>query len=212
MRIPEREQAPEVRPGGTASLPAPLRSGALVLLTLHFALLGWLTLRQLPAVAWAYDANLSPFATLHRAFGPGGGGAARQVAAALAQTAPLGVLLPLAGGRLNTRWLPSFLHAVGSTALIATGLEVLETSAGRVLNVDDVLLGVVGAALLHLLVLPVTRACCRRRTAAGPTLREEPADPAEPAVLRADPETDPDSRIGRPGETRGSRIGIRADA
>ncbi|TWF99610.1 VanZ family protein [Kitasatospora viridis] len=182
----------------------------MVLLTLHFAVLSWLTLRAVPATAWAYDANLTPFATLHRAFAAGGGTAARQVLAALAQTAPFGVLLPLVGGRLYTRWLPSFLHAVGLSALIATGLEVLETSAGRVLNVDDVLIGVVGAALVHLLLVPATRAALRARAAGGTSAGG--VDVPNPPVLRADPEADPQIRVTQPGETRGSRIGIRADA
>jgi glycopeptide antibiotics resistance protein len=193
-----------------------------VLLTLHAALLGWLMLRPVPT-AWAYDANLTPFATLHRAFGAGSPTALDQVLTAIGQTAPLGILLPLAGGRLRTAWFPSFLHAIGSSALIATGLEVLETSAGRVLNVDDVLLGVIGAALAHLLVVPATRAALRRRADAA--AREDATSGAVRGGHRpgmngsfvggsfgGDPESDPEKRVAPRGETSGSWIGIRADA
>ncbi|MDH6140741.1 MULTISPECIES: VanZ family protein [Kitasatospora] len=210
VRIPEREPAPTARPEGGAqlrahprtSLPLAVRSAALLLLTLHVALLGWLMLRQVPT-AWAYDANLTPFATLHRAFSSGSSAALGQALTAVGQTAPLGVLLPLIGGRLRAAWFPSFLQAIGSSALFATGLEVLETSAGRVLNVDDVLIGVIGAALAHLLVVPATRAALRRGRAAMPS-----------RVVRfgADPETVPDTRVVPTGETPGARIGIQADA
>jgi glycopeptide antibiotics resistance protein len=178
-----------------------VRSAALVLLTLHVALLGWLLLRPVPS-AWAYDANLTPFATLHRAFSSGSSPALGQTLAAVAQTAPLGVLLPLVGGRLRTAWVLSFLHAIGCSALFATGLEVLETSTGRVLNVDDVLLGVIGAALAHLLVVPATRAVLRAR--AGRSGRV--------LGLGGDPENDPESGVGLTGGSPGARIGIRADA
>ncbi|WP_051970253.1 VanZ family protein [Kitasatospora azatica] len=202
MRIEDRRRAPAATPPGGApplpdvpgadALPAPLRSAGLILLALYFCLLGWLALRQVPT-AWAYDTNLTPFASVHRILATGG---LRQLLAAPALTAPLGVLLPVAGGRLRTAWFPSFLHAVGSSAMIATAFEVLRTGlAGQVLNVDDILLGVIGAGLAHLLLVPAGRAALRARQ-----------------VLRATPEPNPEIRIARPGETPGSRIGIRADA
>ncbi|MFE0465198.1 VanZ family protein [Kitasatospora sp. NPDC058965] len=216
MRIDDRRQGRAAPPdGGAPSAPwaaavrpaereAPqpaLRSLGLVLLGCYFLLLGWLALRQEPT-AWAYDANLTPFASVQRSLADGD---LRQLLGALALTAPLGVLVPLAGGRLRTAWFPSFVHAVACAALVATGVEGVRTVlGGQVLNVDDVLLGVIGAALAHLLVVPIGRAALRSRTAPRP----RPA----PVPLRDDPEPDPQVRVGRPGETPGSRIGIRADA
>ncbi|MCC9312280.1 VanZ family protein [Kitasatospora sp. RB6PN24] len=175
---------------------------------MHVVLLGWLTVRQAPTV-WAYDANLTPFASLHRAFASGSSAALGQLLTGVAQTAPLGVLLPLIGGRLHTAWFPSFLSATGCSALFATGLEVLETSTGRVLNVDDVLIGVIGAALAHLLVVPATRAGLRRGRAAE---HGRATERSRVVRLGADPEAFPDTWAIGAGETPGARIRIQADA
>ncbi|MDH6120653.1 VanZ family protein [Kitasatospora sp. GAS1066B] len=192
VRIEDRRQAtttatPPDDPSGTAdssgaaeALPLALRSVGLSLLALYALLLAWLTLRQV-STAWAYDANLTPFASVHRALGTGGAAGLRQVAGGLATLAPLGVLLPMAGGRLRTAWLPSFLQTLGATALIATALEVVRTGvAGQVLNVDDILLGVIGAALAHLAVVPAGRARLRARPTA-----EQPATTPTPAAAPA---------------------------
>ncbi|GAB2693649.1 VanZ family protein [Kitasatospora kifunensis] len=159
-------------PGGPAAgpelLPPLLRSAAVTLLTLYFLLLGWLALRQVPT-HWSYDANLTPFASVHRALTTGGAAGLRQVASSLAVLAPLGVLLPLARGRLRHAWLPSFLHTLGTTALIATALEVIRTGlTGYQLNVDDIVLGTIGAAVAHLVVVPVGRGRLRARLARHP--------------------------------------------
>jgi hypothetical protein len=212
MRIGDRRQGRQAPPDGAAAsdptlaascpdgreLPQPaLRSLGLALLGLYFLLLGWLAVRQEPT-AWAYDANLTPFATVQRSLADGD---LPHLLGVLALTAPLGVLVPLAGGRLRTAWFPSFVHATACAALVATGFEGVRTVLGdQVLNVDDILLGVIGAALAHLLVVPAGRAALRCRGTA----------PAVP--LRDDPETDPQIPLDHPGETPGSRIGIRADA
>ncbi|WP_181442403.1 VanZ family protein [Streptomyces tateyamensis] len=205
VRISDRRQGQQAPPDGSGppapALPRdrelPLRSLGLVLIGLYFLLLCWLAVRQAPP-AWAYDANLTPFASVQRSLADGD---LDQLLGALAPAAPLGVLVPLAGGRLRTAWFPSFVHATACAALVATGFEGMRTALGdQVLNVDDILLGVIGAALAHLLVVPVGRAALRGR----------PARPTAP--LREDPEPDPQIPADRPGETRGSRIGIRMDA
>ncbi|MFD4906369.1 VanZ family protein [Kitasatospora purpeofusca] len=127
-------------------------------LALHLLLLGWLVLRPLP-VAWVYDANLTPLASLRFS-------SAGQLLGELLLPAPLGVLLPLAGGRLGTPWLPSFLRTTGASALLATALEFLSSWApGHVLNVDHILLAVVGVAATHLALVPVGRVLLLRREA-----------------------------------------------
>ncbi|MER8184087.1 VanZ family protein [Kitasatospora sp. NPDC094015] len=174
----------------------PLRTVVRLLLAAHLLLLGWLSLRPLP-VSWTYPANLSPFASVQQAFALGGWAGARQLAGGLLPLAPFGALLPLAGERLRTAWLPSLLRTAGVSALLATGLEIAEGWApGHVLNVDDILLGTLGAAACHLAVVPAVRALLLRerpvRAAAAP-----PAAPAaEPAatVPATAPGAEPEGR------------------
>ncbi|MGF1427415.1 VanZ family protein [Kitasatospora sp. LaBMicrA B282] len=171
-------------------MPVALRSIGLSLLICYFVLLAWLSLRQVSS-AWAYDANLTPFSSVHRAFSTGGAAGVRQVAGGLALLAPLGVLLPLAGGRLRTAWLPSFLQTLGSTALIATAVEVVRTGvAGHVLNVDDIVLGVIGAAVAHLAVVPVGRRWLRTRLTHAAATAPETAAPVPGATGEPSPVTD----------------------
>ncbi|WP_052708811.1 VanZ family protein [Streptomyces sp. NRRL S-495] len=150
-----------------------LRAVGLFGLALHLLLMGWLVLRPLP-VAWVYDANLTPLASLRFS-------SAGQLLGELLLPAPLGVLLPLAGGRLGTPWLPSFLRTTGASALLATALEFLSSWApGHVLNVDHILLAVVGVAAAHLALVPAGRALLLRREAGplGPVDHASQPDPA----------------------------------
>ncbi|MFJ9441487.1 VanZ family protein [Kitasatospora sp. NPDC101235] len=153
---------------GTESSPAaavhrPLRLAGLAGLTGHLALVLWLVLRPLP-VAWVYDANLTPFASLRSSTG-------WQVLGELLLLAPLGVLLPLAGGRLRAPWLPSFLRTTGVSALLATALEFLSSWApGHILNVDHILLAVVGVAVAHLALVPGLRHLLRDRRPRAPRM------------------------------------------
>ncbi|MFC5646714.1 VanZ family protein [Kitasatospora cinereorecta] len=161
---------------------------ARVLLAVHLAVLTWLSLRPVP-VSWTEPANLTPLASVHHALDLGGFAAVRRLAAGLLPLAPVGVLIPLAGGRLHTRWLPSFLRTTGAVALLATGLEIIEGWApGHVLDVDDILLGTVGAALCHLLVVPPLRALSAHRPA-----RADRADRADRAGKTDGPAAAPNS-------------------
>ncbi|MFB8242906.1 VanZ family protein [Kitasatospora purpeofusca] len=142
-------------------------------LALHLLLLGWLVLRPLP-VAWVYDANLTPLASLRFS-------SAGQLLGELLLPAPLGVLLPLAGGRLGTPWLPSFLRTTGASALLATALEFLSSWApGHVLNVDHILLAVVGVAATHLALVPAGRVLLLRRDAGRPGPGDSASQPSQP--------------------------------
>ncbi len=165
------------------------RAVGVTLLVLHLCLTGWLALHAVPN-SWAYEANLTPFASVHRALLAGSPGEWHQLLGPIAAAAPLGLLLPLAGGRLRAAWLPSFLRTVGAALVIATALEFLRTSLGGwILNVDDVLLGVIGAGLVHLALVPAGRAVLRDRAdaaARGP--RTAPVVlPAAPPVPPAPP-------------------------
>ncbi|MGW6919392.1 VanZ family protein [Kitasatospora sp. NPDC054939] len=127
-----------------------LRLAGVAGLAVHLLLAGWLVLRPLP-VDWVYDANLRPLASL-------GSSSWWQVIGELLVLAPLGVLLPMAGGRVRASWLPSFLRTTGVAALLATGLEFLSSwTPGHVLNVDHILLAVIGVAAAHLAVVPASR-------------------------------------------------------
>ncbi|MQS12573.1 VanZ family protein [Streptomyces kaniharaensis] len=133
-----------------------LRQVGVAGLAVHLTLVLWLVLRPLP-VAWVYDANLTPLASLRSS-------TVWQVVGELLLLAPLGVLLPLAGGRLRARWLPSFLRTTGASALLATGLEFLSSwTPGHVLNVDHILFAVIGVAVAHIAFVPAMRALLRDR-------------------------------------------------
>ncbi|MFJ8626821.1 VanZ family protein [Kitasatospora sp. NPDC093550] len=138
-----------------------LRLTGLAGLACHLALVLWLVLRPLP-VAWVYDANLTPLASLRSS-------TVWQVVGELLLLAPLGVLLPLAGGRLRAPWLPSFLRTTGASALLATGLEFLSSwTPGHVLNVDHILFAVIGVAAVHLALVPGLRHLLRERRPRAP--------------------------------------------
>ncbi|MFB6893927.1 VanZ family protein [Kitasatospora sp. NPDC056327] len=176
----------------------PLRVVGLIGLTLHLVLVGWMVLRPLP-VTWVYDANLTPLASLRSS-------SAGQVLGELVLLAPLAVFLPLAGGRLGAPWFPSFLRTTGASALLATALEFLSSwTPGHVLNVDHILLAVVGVAVTHLALVPAGRSFLLRR-AAGPA-PAQPVPHAAPAAQAAPlPQTAPSAPAVYPEPVSGHRI------
>lgn len=164
------------------------RAAGVSLLLAHLLLVGWLTLRPLD-VPWVTAANLSPFAGIKADLSLGPAAALRQIGGGLLLLAPLGVLLPMAGGRLYVSpWL-SLARTVAAGSLISLAIELGQTGVpGQVVDVDSLFLNTVGVALAHLLVVPACRARLRRR--GGP----------EPRVV---------SRRGREA-ARGSRRGREA--
>ncbi|MFC4492768.1 VanZ family protein [Streptomyces ovatisporus] len=151
------------RGGGTAA-PAPrIRVAGIVLLTAYLAYAGWVALRPL-SVPWVAPANLEPFATIRPALHDGSQDALTGLAGDLLLLAPLGVLMPLATGRLH-RSLPGTLaRTVPGGALISSLLALLQSGApGHMVNVDSVLLNTAGVAITSLLVFPPVRAVLRRR-------------------------------------------------
>jgi len=160
------------------------RTAGLVVLAVHLLLVGWFTLRPLD-VPWVSAANLHPLAGIRADLALGWRAGGRRIGEGLLLLAPLGVLLPLAGGRLQVSAWGSLLRTVVAGALISLGIELLQTGVpGRVVDVDSVLLNAVGVALVHAAFVPALRARLRRWAAAAPLPREEPAQGPTPTIPR----------------------------
>ncbi|GAA2980530.1 VanZ like protein [Streptomyces sp. KhCrAH-43] len=145
------------------------RAAGVSLLLAHLLLVGWLTLRPLD-VPWVTAANLSPFAGIKADLSLGPAAAFRQIGGGLLLLAPLGVLLPMADGRLYVSpWL-SLARTVAAGSLISLAIELGQTGVpGQVVDVDSLFLNTAGVALAHVLVVPACRARLRRR--GGPQQR-----------------------------------------
>ncbi|NDZ77132.1 VanZ family protein [Streptomyces sp. SID10853] len=161
-----------------------------VLLAAHLLIVGWLTLRPLD-VMWVTASNFTPFAGIRADLALGAVEATRRIGEALLLLAPLGVLLPLAGGRPRVSPWASLARTVAAGALISLAIELLQTGVpGQVVDVDSLLLNTVGVALAHVLVVPAVRHRLRRRGV-------ERAERA--AVLREDVPQGPTPTIPRVG-------------
>jgi glycopeptide antibiotics resistance protein len=135
-----------------------------VLLVAHLALVAWITLRPLD-VTWVSATNLRPFAGIRADLALGWPEAARSIGEGLALLAPLGVLLPMAHGRLTVSPLASLARVVTTGALLSLAIELLQTGVpGQVVDVDSILLNTVGVGLAHLAVMPTVRKALRRRS------------------------------------------------
>ncbi|WP_406093306.1 VanZ family protein [Streptomyces sp. NBC_01013] len=133
------------------------------LLLAHLLLVGWLTLRPLD-VPWMTAANLQPFAGIKADLSLGPAAAARGIGKQLLLLAPLGVLLPLAGGRLFVSPWSSLTRTVAAGALISLAIELGQTGVpGQVVDVDSLILNTIGVALAHALIVPAWRARLRHR-------------------------------------------------
>jgi glycopeptide antibiotics resistance protein len=149
------------------SLPK-VRAAGLVLAAAYLALIGWLMLRP-QYVAWVDAPNLRPFATIRADLAqPDALLAAHRLGAGLALLAPLGVLLPMAGGRVAVSGLGSFARTVFAGLMVSLTLEFLQTGVpGQIFDVDALLLNTVGVALAYLAVVPAVRHRLRRRAGAA---------------------------------------------
>ncbi|WGD41157.1 VanZ family protein [Streptomyces cathayae] len=158
-----------------------------LLLAAYLVFVAWCTLRPLN-VPWVMPTNLRLFDGIRADFALGWGAGARRVGEGLALLAPLGVLLPMAGGRLAVSPLGSLVRTMAAAALLSLGIEMLQTAVpGRVVDVDALLLNTVGAALAHVAVVPAGRVWLRRRAvhrAGAGTFREEPAQGRTPTIPR----------------------------
>lgn len=161
------------RGGGTAaSAPLPLvRVAGFALLIAHLAVVGWLSVRPV-SVLWVEPANLHPFATIHADLASGTPRALGGLLRGLLLLAPLGVLLPLAGGRLRHPLPCTWARTVSAGALLSSGLVLLRSGVpGHTVDVDTVLLNTAGVAASCALVFPLVRAGLlrglQRRTGGG---------------------------------------------
>ncbi|ANW18481.1 VanZ family protein [Streptomyces clavuligerus] len=145
-----------------------MRVAGAVLLLVHLLLVCWLTLRPLD-VPWVTPANLELFAGIRADLELPPPDAALQIGAGLFLLAPLGVLLPMAGGRLTVSPFVSLARTAVAGGLISLAIELLQTGVpGRVLDVDSLLLNTAGVVIAHLLVVPLARARLRRARTAAP--------------------------------------------
>ncbi|CAL9510500.1 hypothetical protein SUDANB58_03643 [Streptomyces sp. enrichment culture] len=171
--------------GGSAAIRIRVTGG--VLLVAHLALVAWCTLRPLD-VPWVMPANLRPLAGIRADLALGWPQAARRLGEGLALLAPLGVLLPMADGRLCVSPLASLFRTVAAGALLSLGIELLQTGVpGRVVDVDSLLLNTAGVALAHLAVVPAGRTWLRRRyerRSGADVPQEEPAQGRTPTIPR----------------------------
>ncbi len=161
-------------------------AGGLLLLA-HLLLVGWLTLRPLD-VPWVTSPNFHPLAGIEAYLALGPAPAARRICEGLLLLAPLGILLPMAGGRLSVSPVASLARTALAGGLFSLAIELLQTGVpGQVVDVDSVLLNTAGVALAHLTVVPVGRARLRRkqeRVPGGAVLREEAPQGPTPTIPR----------------------------
>ncbi|MFR9676176.1 VanZ family protein [Streptomyces sp. TR06-5] len=156
-------------PGGTRRA-ARIRAAALVLLWVHLLTVGWLTLRP-RSVPWVSPSNLRPFATIQADLAAGPLEAMQSIGGGLLLLAPVGVLFPLATGRLHRPPVSTALRTVSAGVLFSLGCAGLRSVApGAVVTLDAVMLNAAGIALAHLvLYLPL-----RSRLLGGDRHRKDP--------------------------------------
>jgi glycopeptide antibiotics resistance protein len=139
------------------------RPAGAALIALHLTAVYWLAVRSMSG-PWVAAGSTTPFHTIraYLALGPVAG--AWHLGGALLLLAPLGLLFPLVGGRVDAHAPGSFARTTFGGLMLAFGAEVVRTGiAGQIFDVDVVLLNTAGVALAYLAVVPATRAALRRR-------------------------------------------------
>ncbi|MFF2327775.1 MULTISPECIES: VanZ family protein [unclassified Streptomyces] len=164
------------------------RAVGVSLLLAHLLCVGWLMLRPLD-VPWTTASNLQPLAGIRADLSLGPVEATRRIGEGLLLLAPLGVLLPMAGGRLFVSPWASMARTAAAGALISLTIELAQTGVpGQVVDVDSPLLNTTGVVLAHLLVVPMCRARLRRRNQQRvgvlPHLGDETAQGPTPTIPR----------------------------
>ncbi|MEU9863856.1 VanZ family protein [Streptomyces sp. NPDC047971] len=161
------------RQGSGGSAAVVVRVAGFVFLLAHLLLVAWVALSPRD-VAWVTAPNLTPLAGIKADLALGPAEAARRIGGGLLLLAPLGVLLPMADGRLHVSPLASLARTVAAGALVSLAVELLQTAVpGQVVDVDSLLLNTVGVALAHLLLVPAGRA--RLRRGRGPLTGRSPS-------------------------------------
>ncbi|MEU2115451.1 VanZ family protein [Streptomyces sp. NPDC016459] len=155
------------RQGSGGSAAVVVRVAGFVLVLAHLLLVAWVSLRPRD-VAWVTAPNTVPLNGLRADLALGATEAARLIGEGLVLLAPLGVLLPMAEGRLHVSPWASLARTTAAGALVSLGVELLQTAVpGQVVDVDSILLNTAGVALAHLLLVPAGRTWLRRRSDAG---------------------------------------------
>ncbi|MZE56005.1 VanZ family protein [Streptomyces sp. SID5770] len=155
------------RQGSGGSAAVVVRAMGFVLLVAHLLLVAWVSLRPRD-VAWVTAPNTIPLDGLRADLALGSAEAARLIGEGLLLLAPLGVLLPMADGRLDVPGWASLVRTAAAGALVSLAVELLQTAVpGQVVDVDSVLLNTAGVVLAHLLLVPAGRTWLRRRSDAG---------------------------------------------
>nr|WP_322939383.1 VanZ family protein [Actinacidiphila paucisporea] len=145
--------------------PYRVRAAGLLLTAAYLAFAAWVLLRP-HYVPWVPSPNLRPFGTIRADLAMGPGQAARRLLAGLGLLAPLGILLPTAGGRVDTSGVASFVRTVFAGLMVSISVEFSQTMVpGQLFDVDALILNTTGVALAHLLVVPAVRRHLRRRGA-----------------------------------------------
>jgi glycopeptide antibiotics resistance protein len=159
-----------------------VRAAGLLLTAAYLAFVGTMLLRP-HYVPWVPAPNLRPLNTIRADLAMGPLQAARRIGAGLALLAPLGLLLPLAGGRIRTSGFASFARTVFAALMVSLSLEFTQTLVpGQLFDVDALLLNTSGAALTHLLVVPRVRRELRQRADAREPSAGPPPGPTAPAA------------------------------
>ncbi|MEW1865169.1 VanZ family protein [Streptomyces sp. NBC_00669] len=149
-----------------------VRAAGLLLTAAYLVLIGWLLLRP-HYVAWVSAPNLRPLDTIRDDLARGPVEAAQRLGAGLGLLAPLGVLLPMAGGRAEASALASFVRTVFAGLMVSMLLEFSQTMVpGQIFDIDALILNTVGVAAAHLLVVPAARRRLLRTTEPAPPARE----------------------------------------
>ncbi|KUJ66904.1 hypothetical protein ACZ90_31155 [Streptomyces albus subsp. albus] len=151
------------------------RAAGVVLVVAYLAFVCWLSARPV-SVPWVASETVEPLGTIRSDLALGPWEAARSLGGGLLLLAPLGVLLPLAGGRVETSGFTSLARTVFTGAMVSLVIGMSHSQAtGQVISMDGLLLNTTGVALAHLAVVPGVRAFLRRRGRRGrPTpLRHE---------------------------------------
>ncbi|WP_030998871.1 VanZ family protein [Streptomyces sp. NRRL F-5630] len=179
------------------------RAAGVVLLVAHLLFVGWYVLRPLD-VPWVSAPNTTPFATVRADLALGFPGAVRPLAAGLGLFAPLGVLLPLVGGRVEVSAFASLCRTTLASGVLAMLLEIAQTGVpGQRVDIDSVVLALVGTATAHLLVVPAVRRRARNRhgapSGAFRPLRPEEENPSYSPGSPGESSQGPTPRIPRVG-------------
>lgn len=155
------------RQGSGGSAATVVRVAGFVLVLVHLLLVAWVSLRP-REVAWVTAPNIVPLHGLRADLALGTAEAVRLIGEGLLLLAPLGVLLPMADGRLRVSGWASLTRTTAAGALVSLAVELLQTAVpGQVVDVDSVLLNTAGVALAHLLCVPAGRTWLRRRSDGG---------------------------------------------